>query len=286
MDRITHGRPEGASALEEMRFRENENAWLLTLPEIQTEGHLIPACKIVAVRTVGGDRYEDGLSCTLFLSCQYEGNTLDQTFAAVLRTYIRPDDSEYSFLDLTGGDFVIDSRLRGRGLGSWIMQQLVCWARTLPADMRVRRISLSVRDDADEENYLRRENFWRGLGFRFAENSDESFSLRIRDLRFPRGRRSSLAAVRLDLAVSELSRTCTQQQEELDYLKAKVARQAERICFLTERQWKERLVTGLWAGLFYLLNRADRLFERTKAGRTDGQPDDLKPSQRRHDNQD
>lgn len=165
------------------------------------------------------------------------------------------------------------------------MQQLVCWARTLPADMRVRRIKLSVRDYADEENYLRRENFWRGLGFRFAENSDKSFSLRIRDLRFPRGRRSSLAAVRLDLAVSELSRICTQQQEELDYLKAKMARQAERICFLTERQWKVRLVTGLWAGLFYLLNRADRLFERTKAGRPDGQPDDRKPSQRRHDNQ-
>ena len=276
MDRFTH-RPE------DMWFRENENAWLLTLPEIRTEGHLIPACKIVAVRTVGGDRYEDGLSCTLFLSCQYEGNTLDQAFAAVLRTYIRPDGSEYSFLDLTGGDFVIDSRLRGRGLGSWIMQQLVCWARTLPADMRVRRIKLSVRDDADEENYLRRENFWRGLGFRFAENSDKSFSLRIRDLRFPRGRRSSLAAVRLDLAVSELSRTCTQQQQELDYLKAKVARQAERICFLTERQWKVRLVTGLWAGLFFLLNRADRLFKRTKAGRPDDLPDDRNPSQRRHD---
>jgi len=145
-----------------MWFRENENAWLLTLPEIRTEGHLIPACKIVAVRTVGGDRYEDGLSCTLFLSCQYEGNTLDQTFAAVLRTYIRPDGSEYSFLDLADGDFIIDSSLRGRGLGSWIMQQFVCWARTLPADMRVRRIKLSVRDDADEENYLRRENFGAG----------------------------------------------------------------------------------------------------------------------------
>lgn len=276
MDRFTH-RPE------DMWFRENENAWLLTLPEIRTEGHLIPACKIVAVRTLGGDRYEAGLSCTLFLSCQYEGNTLDQTFAAVLRTYIRPDGSEYSFLDLADGDFVIDSRLRGRGLGSWIMQQLVCWARTLPADMRVRRIKLSVRDGADEENYLRRENLWRGLGFRFAENSDKSFSLRIRDLRFPRGRRSLLAAVRLDLAVSELSRRCTQQQEELDYLKAKVARQAERISFLTERQWKERFVTGLWAGLFFLLNRADRLFKRTKAGRPDDLPDDRNPSQRRHD---
>lgn len=180
-----------------------------------------------------------------------------------------------TILDLTNSDFTIDYNLRGRGLGSWVMQQLICWARTLPADTPVKTIKTSKVDedeDADEkENMLRRDIFWHGIGFRFSDSSRFSQPLRIRDLQLPQGRHSQLQAVPFHQGVNTLARTCKEQKRKTDNLELTQKSQADRILFLTERQWDVLLMQGLLSVLLSPLLLVGWLYGKVTENKTDGQ---------------
>ncbi len=77
----------------------------------------------------------------------------EQTFVARYTSDLWDRNPE---LDLTGPDFILEKVIRGRGVGSWVMQQLICWARTLPAETPVKSIQISPRDEQEPENMTRR----------------------------------------------------------------------------------------------------------------------------------
>jgi hypothetical protein len=71
-------------------------------------------------------------------------------------------------VELFSVEFMLNEFLpRGRGVGSWIMQQMVLWTRSLPPETLVRQIHISSVDAKNIHNLIRRSRLWRGLGFRF-----------------------------------------------------------------------------------------------------------------------
>lgn len=71
-------------------------------------------------------------------------------------------------MELFSVEFMLNEFLpRGRGVGSWIMQQMVLWTRSLPPETLVRQIHISSVDAKNIHNLIRRSRLWRGLGFRF-----------------------------------------------------------------------------------------------------------------------
>lgn len=71
-------------------------------------------------------------------------------------------------VELFSVEFMLKEFLpRGRGVGSWIMQQMVLWTRSLPPETLVGRIDISSVDEKNIHNLIRRSRLWRGLGFRF-----------------------------------------------------------------------------------------------------------------------
>lgn len=264
---------------DEMSFDEDQNAWLLTLPEIGSGARHLPACTVVAIRTLkdtffpekGDEKGKQQLTertCTLSLNWEDGGRYEEMKYIATFTVDIWDGTT---ILDLTNSDFLIDYNLRGRGLGSWVMQQLICWAKTLPADTPVKTIKTSKVDEDEKENMLRRDIFWHGIGFRFSDNSRCSQPLRIRDLQLPRGRYSQLQAVPFHQGVNTLSRTCKDQKRKIDNLESTQAVQADRIRFLTERQWDVLLMKGLLSVLLSPLLLAGWLYGKVAANKTDRQ---------------
>lgn len=230
---------------DEMSFDENENAWFLTLPEIRSGGQYLPVCRVVAVRTtkdsyfpssgdIDGKKQLTARTCTITL--HWDGGTWHQetSYKAEFRVNIWNGATE---LDLTNSDFMVDYSLRGRGLGSWIMLQLITWARTLPAETPVKPIKTSPVDEDDKTNMLRRDRFWNGIGFRFSPDGRVSLPLSVGDLQLPVGRHCPLMVVPLHKGVDELHRLCERQTLIIESLKSSQAYQAKQIRYLTERQW-------------------------------------------------
>lgn len=264
---------------DEMSFDEDKNAWLLTLPELGSGVSHLPACTVMAIRTLKesffpekgdekGKKQLTGRTCTLSLNWRSGDRQEETKYIAEFTVNIWDGTTT---LDLTNSDFIIDYSLRGRGLGSWVMQQLICWARTLPADTRVKPIKTSPVDEDEKENMLRRDTFWHGIGFRFRENERLSLPLRIRDLQLPRGRHFPLQAVPLHQGVDALARTCEKQQREIVYLKSARTNQADRIRYLAERQWDVLLMKGLLSVLLSPLLLAGWLYGKATGNKTDGQ---------------
>lgn len=262
-------------------FNEAENAWLLTLPEVRAEGRFLPVCTIVAIRTVKDTYFpqDAGLhqaqqltkrTCLLTLWRDGRDWNKEQTFRAIFTVDLV--DGKTS-LDLADSDFILDTDLRGRGLGSWIMQQLVCWSRTLPADTPVRRIHVSPVDEDDEDNHRRRDRFWHNTGFRFPEGKRLSRPFCVSDLCAPEGWQKSLSAVPLHQGVDALSRRCERQQRDLDRLEATCGRQTERIRALSARLWNVMLSNLMYSILISPLILADRTYRRAKAWREKKTPE-------------
>ncbi|CAI2535149.1 Uncharacterised protein [Serratia ficaria] len=241
--------------MEPFEFDENKNAWLLTLPEIRINGHTFATCTVVAVRTLKDSWYPEGNNfsepkeltereCTLSLYWNGGGWGKEQEFVARYKPSIweRPPE-----LDLTNSDFILEYELRGRGLGSWIMQQFICWARTLPADTPVKSITISHVDEDERDNITRRDCLWHGIGFRFKEGNRRSLPLCIGELQVPKGRHSTLSAVLLHKGVGELIRDCEEQKRKIRYLETTREHQATQIRVLTERQWDVLLIKGFFA---------------------------------------
>lgn len=226
-------------------FDEDENAWLLTLPEIRSGGRFLPACTIVAIRTIketfypangetDGKKKLSGRTCTLSLYWGGGGWHQEPKYKAEYSINVWNGSS---VVDLTNSDFILDYNLRGRGLGSWIMQQLISWAKTLPADTPVKPIQTSPVDEDEEENTLRRDRFWNGIGFRFSPGERRSHPLYVRDLQYPEGRHCPLIAVPLHKGVDELARQCKSQKQDIENLKSRQSYYAKQIEYLTNRQW-------------------------------------------------
>lgn len=231
-------------------FDETNNAWLLTLPEIRTEARYQPACKVVVIRTlketyipVSGslDANKKLVSriCTLFLYWNGGGWHQESKYKAELTVN---DWNGTTVLDLTNSDFLLASNLQGRGLGSWIMTQLISWAKTLPAETPVKSIRTSDVDEKDRENMLRRDRFWKGIGFRFEPGGRVSLPLTVGDLQYPKGLHCPLVSVPLHQGIDELHRLCEKQKGEIDKLKSGQSYQKKQISYLTERQWDILLI--------------------------------------------
>ena len=227
------------------KFDESNNAWLLTLPERHTGGRYQQSCRVVVVRTLKETyspatgsldvkRKLAGRTCTLSLYWNGGGWHQELEYKAEFIVNIWDGTTE---LDLTNSDFMLDYNLRGRGLGSWIMIQLISWAKTLPSDTPVKRIRTSPVDEDDKENMLRRDRFWNGIGFRFEPGGRLSLPLTIGELQYPKGLHNPLIAVPLHKGVDELHRLCESQKREIECLKSNQSYQAGQIRYLTERQW-------------------------------------------------
>ncbi|WP_312629542.1 hypothetical protein [Scandinavium sp.] len=234
-------------------FDEASNAWLLTLPESRTGGRYQPVCRVVVIRTLkeiyspaSGSldvkRKLAGRTCTLSLYWNGGGWHQEPEYKAEFKVNIWDGTTE---LDLTNSDFMLDYNLRGRGLGSWIMNQLISWAKTLPTDTPVKPIRTSPVDEDDKENMFRRDRFWNGIGFRFKPGGRLSLPLSVGELQYPKGLHCPLSAVPLHKGVDELHRLCESQKLEIDRLKSGQSYQAKQIRYLTERQWDVLLIKSL-----------------------------------------
>lgn len=232
------------------KFDESNNAWMLTLPESRTGGRYQQACRVVVIRTLkeiyspaSGSldvkRQLAGRTCTLSLYWNGGGWHQESEYKAEFKVNIWDGTT---LLDLTNSDFMIDYNLRGRGLGTWIMIQLISWAKTLPADTPVKRIRTSPVDEDDKENMLRRDRFWNGIGFRFEPGGRLSLPLTVGEIQYPKGLHCPLIAVPLHKGVDELHRLCESQKYEIKCLKSNQTHQAGQIRYLTERKWDVLLI--------------------------------------------
>nr|VXZ93255.1 Uncharacterised protein [Klebsiella pneumoniae] len=107
------------------------------------------------------DHFPDGLyrvSCIMTLYLADTELTKTQTFTAI---YWPQQKALHLFTD----EFRLERRLQGLGLGSWITQQFVLWARGLPPATLVLPIEISRVDEENEENKIRRDRLWHAMGF-------------------------------------------------------------------------------------------------------------------------
>ena len=137
---------------------------------------------------------------------------------------------------------MLDYNLWGRGLSSWIMLQLISWAKTLQIDTPVKPIRTSPVDEDDKENMLRRERLWNGFGFRFEPGGRLSLPLIVGELKYPKGLHCPFITVPLYKGVDELQRLCESHKHEIEYLKSNQSYQVGQIRYLTERQWDVLLI--------------------------------------------
>lgn len=190
------------------RYREDENAWLITLPK-QQDGTCYPrSLSLVAIRTITdeyspagiedrGPRHLKSRVCELKLF--WRGGTLSFPASFNVSPYTHTTE-----LDLTNGYVVLEEELQGRGLGSWCMQQLVSWAKTLPPDTPVKTIRTNPGDEVDAVNHARRDHFWHGMGFCFPPGSRMSLPLTVNELKLPAGSRAKPDVVLLHRGVLSL----------------------------------------------------------------------------------
>jgi hypothetical protein len=140
---------------------DDNGMWLLTVPAGSAGNETV----VVVVRRVEECRYgsEDSPGAYLWITCSLtlygDGQSTPQTIVAKF---------EHGRVELFSVEFMLNEFLpRGRGVGSWIMQQMVLWTRSLPPETLVRQIHISSVDAKNIHNLIRRSRLWRGLGFRF-----------------------------------------------------------------------------------------------------------------------
>lgn len=227
--------------------------WLVTLPAKTDDGVALPEENFVAllVRQESWEPPSEGKpggllwsSCklTLYLGEVKEGKT--ETFEACYRPRLR-------FLQLFTDEFMVEpSRLRGRGLGTWITQQFVLWARELPPETQIDPIRISPVDENKEENRVRRDSLWHAIGFSFSGGKWQSQPLRVGELQWPEGRHSTLVADSLPHGVSLLTGTLEKQKDLIRDLERSRESLKARIKYLEDRQCHIQLRKGIWGVIF------------------------------------
>lgn len=208
---------------------DDNGMWLLTVPSGSTGNVTV----VVVVRRVEECRYgsEDSpgahVSITCSLTLYGEGEGTPQTIVAKFVP---------GTVELFSVEFMLNQFLpRGRGVGSWIMQQMVLWTRSLPPKTLVRQIHISSVDAKNIHNLIRRSRLWRGLGFRFPVGQNCSMPLRADELQLPRGRCSTLRVEPLVSAVRRLEDGYLGLQEKIVQLECKKRSQKQLITSLRNR---------------------------------------------------
>ncbi|SVQ75066.1 Uncharacterised protein [Klebsiella pneumoniae] len=151
-----------------------------------------------------------------------------------------------SSLHLFTEEFRLEERLRGHGLGTWITQQFVLWARGLPPETRVWPIDISKADEKSEENQIRRDRLWHAMGFRFPAGQNCSMPLRVDELQLPRSRSSALRVEPLASGVRRLEEGYRGLQEKILQLEGEILSKKQLIgsikkhpfLHLLHRKWR------------------------------------------------
>ena len=208
---------------------DDNGMWLLTVPAGSAGNETV----VVVVRRVEECRYgsEDSPGAYLWITCSLtlygDGQSTPQTIVAKF---------EHGRVELFSVEFMLNEFLpRGRGVGSWIMQQMVLWTRSLPPETLVGRIDISSVDAKNIHNLIRRSRLWRGLGFRFPPGETSSMPLRADELQVPRGRCSTLRVEPLVSAVRQLEDCYRGLQEKIVQLEGKKRSQKQLITSLQNR---------------------------------------------------
>lgn len=219
------------------RTGDDKTMWLVTLPEIITNNSTRQEENLVVILSreeswgPTSDHFPDGLyrvSCIMTLYLADTELTKTQTFTAI---YWPQQKALHLFTD----EFRLERRLQGLGLGSWITQQFVLWARGLPPATLVLPIEISRVDEENEENKIRRDRLWHAMGFRFPAGETSSMPLRADELQLPRGRCSTLRVEPLVSAVRRLEDCYRGLQEKIVQLEGKKRSQKQLITSLKNR---------------------------------------------------
>lgn len=270
------GSKDGSLCLLDDGRRDNINSmdnrsWLLTLPETSRSGEILPATSVLVHQSTGIDyeRYyrplhedenKDDVADTVILTqhvCMFtlywkDGSGIHHWS---YKTVLKIDIINHTIkLDLTDRGFEVPEVLRGRGLGSWLVHHLVLWARRFPPETPVECIRLSIADEEDETNRIRRDHLWSATGFRFRNGSRSSVSLCIRDLQLPDYRKFSLQETSLEEGFFNLAGEYKQLVRDYESLEKLAQNRSERIRYFEERYWKTRLKGALYSilGSFFL----------------------------------
>ncbi|WP_336287370.1 hypothetical protein [Cronobacter dublinensis] len=271
----------------EQRYRNDENAWLITLPEKRNGAHFFQALTLVAIRTISDVYYPAAVSvedrsprrlvrreCELKLYWRGGGWHQEKSFLARYTINLYDGTTQ---LNLTNSDFILDYELRGRGLGSWVMQQLVSWAKVLPPGTPVKPIRTAPVDEKDVENHARRDHFWHGLGFRFAPGSRTSLPLSVGELQLPAGSCTKPDVTLLQKGVHILTQTNDLYRLKLEANGHALKASREEIARLTRLQ-PHMLLIQLISAPFTLLSWFVHQVKRHSAARNaqqkDTHPDD------------
>ena len=219
------------------RTGDDKTMWLVTLPEIITNNSTRQEENLVVILSreeswgPTSDHFPDGLyrvSCIMTLYLADTELTKTQTFTAI---YWPQQKALHLFTD----EFRLERRLQGHGLGSWITQQFVLWARGLPPETRGLPIEISQVDEEKEENKIRRDRLWHAMGFRFPAGETSSMPLRADELQLPRGRYSTLQVEPLASGVRRLEDFYRGLQEKIVQLEGKKRSQKQLITSLSNR---------------------------------------------------
>ncbi|UML91823.1 hypothetical protein MKK01_26505 (plasmid) [Klebsiella variicola subsp. variicola] len=219
------------------RTGDDKTMWLVTLPEIITNNSTRQEENLVVIlsreQSWGpiSEHFPDGLyrvSCIMTLYLADTEQTKTQTFTAIYWP-------QHKALHLFTDEFRLERRLQGHGLGSWITQQFVLWARGLPPETRVLPIEISQVDEKKEENKIRRDRLWHAMGFRFPAGETSSMPLRADELQLPRGRYSTLRVEPLASGVRRLENCYRGLQEKIVQIEGKKLSQKQLIASLKNR---------------------------------------------------
>nr|CAG9070797.1 hypothetical protein P54MCR8_PROKKA_00006 [Klebsiella pneumoniae] len=127
----------------------DKTMWLVTLADIITNNSTRQEENLVVILSreeswgPASERNSNALyraSCIMTLYLADTEQTKTQTFTANYWPLL-------SSLHLFTEEFRLEERLRGHGLGTWITQQFVLWARGLPPETRVWPIDISKADE-------------------------------------------------------------------------------------------------------------------------------------------
>ena len=227
----------------------DKTMWLVTLPKIITNNSTRQEENLVVILSreqswgATSDHFPDGLyrvSCIMTLYLADTEQTKTQTFTANYWPLL-------SSLHLFTEEFRLEERLRGHGLGTWITQQFVLWARGLPPETRVWPIDISKADEKSEENQIRRDRLWHAMGFRFPAGQNCSMPLRADELQLPRGRCSTLRVEPLASGVRRLEEGYRGLQEKILQLEGEILSKKQLIgsikkhpfLHLLHRKWRQ-----------------------------------------------
>lgn len=226
----------------------DKTMWLVTLADIITNNSTRQEENLVVILSreeswgPASERNSNALyraSCIMTLYLADTEQTKTQTFTANYWPLL-------SSLHLFTEEFRLEERLRGHGLGTWITQQFVLWARGLPPETRVWPIDISKADEKSEENQIRRDRLWHAMGFRFPAGHNCSMPLGVDELQLPRSRSSTLRVEPLVSGVRRLEDGYRGLQEKIVQLEGEILSKKQLIgsikkhpfLHLLHRKWR------------------------------------------------